>query len=118
MNAWANVSRAGDYNGVQTHPNHHWSGVYYVTAGEYTNERHPHAGHIEFLDPRSAINAFKYPGRSQFGAWVKFPPQTGVMLLFPSWLQHSVCPFNSDTVRISIAFNARIDSFNDLPVEA
>jgi hypothetical protein len=32
------------------------------------------------------------------------------MLLFPSWLQHTVHPFAGDGERISIAFNVLIDA--------
>jgi hypothetical protein len=38
----------------------------------------------------------------------------GLLLVFPSWLQHYVNPFVSDTLRISLAFNARINSFEAL----
>lgn len=33
VNAWANVNEGGDYNRTHTHPNNHWSGVYYVDTG-------------------------------------------------------------------------------------
>ena len=111
LRAWANVNRAGDFNAFHSHPNQHWSGVYYVRAGDYGGDRHPHAGHIELIDPRGCINNFSYPGRNQFGSSVKFAPRDGMLLLFPSWLQHYVNPFVSDTLRISLAFNARIESF-------
>lgn len=113
LHAWANVNRAGDYNALHTHPNNHWSGVYYVTAGEYTDERNSHAACIELIDPRGGVNSFKYPGHNQFGSSVKFAPQAGMLVLFPSWLQHCVSPFTSQTVRISVGFNAKIESFED-----
>ena len=110
----SNVNRAGDFNAFHNHPGNHWSGVYYVTAGDYSGDRNPHAGHIELIDPRGAVNAFRYPGHNQFGSSVKFAPHAGMLLLFPAWLQHCVSPFTSETTRISIAFNARIAAFDDL----
>ena len=114
LNAWVNVNRAGDFNAFHSHPNQHWSGVYYIRAGEYGSDKHPHAGHIELIDPRGSINGLSYPGKNQFGSSVKFAPRDGLLLLFPSWLKHHVNPFTSDTVRISLAFNARVESFEAL----
>jgi len=36
---------------------------------------------------------------------IKIKPQTGDILIFPSWLNHGVMSHTSDTTRISIAFN-------------
>jgi hypothetical protein len=35
-------------------------------------------------------------------------PVPGDMLLFPSWLEHSVAPFEGEGERICIAFNVRL----------
>ena len=32
-------------------------------------------------------------------------PHTGMLVLFPSWLQHAVRPYRGKAERISIAFN-------------
>ena len=35
-----------------------------------------------------------------------FRPEVGKMLIFPSWLKHSVYPFDVDGERRSMSFNA------------
>ena len=37
---------------------------------------------------------------------LKFKPEVGTMLVFPSWLKHSVYPFYVDGERRSMSFNA------------
>ena len=35
-------------------------------------------------------------------------PRAGMMVLFPSWLQHAVRPYRGTQTRISIAFNMSV----------
>lgn len=95
--AWAVVYREWGYHNMHSHHDSAWSGVYYVHTGNIT----PGSGNIEFLDPRPAANASQ-PARSPLMA---FPPEPGLMLMFPSWLQHWVTPYAGDSTRICVAFN-------------
>ena len=54
---------------------------------------------------------FRSPGQIDN---LSIAPQAGDLLLFPSWLYHSVNPFSIETTRISIAFNGRIDGFRKI----
>jgi hypothetical protein len=84
--------------------------VYYVRAGSYKNDGVKKAGQLKLYDPRGRIDQITHPGRG-FGKNVNIPPVDGVMVVFPAWLAHSVNSFDSDTMRISVAFNARVRSF-------
>ena len=108
LGAWANVNGPGNFNGNHIHPGNHWSGCLYVKAPDFRNDPVNLAGHIEFMDPRGAVSMIRMPGMSDT---FSLPPQTGAILVFPSWLYHCVNTFSIDTTRISIAFNARIDRF-------
>lgn len=112
--SWANVNRRGSHNSVHNHCNSHWSGVYYVKVPKFDEDDLPRAGDIMFYDPRGAVNMMMHPGKCNDGEAVRVSPVAGNLLIFPSWLYHSVNPFNSDIVRISIAFNARVERFEDL----
>jgi uncharacterized protein (TIGR02466 family) len=101
---WANVNRTGDYNTIHSHPTSQWSGVYYAAVGE-SDPEHPLSGVIEFQDPRGAPQAQPFPG-FDFGHKLRLVPETGLLLVFPSWLLHMVHPFHGAGERISIAFNA------------
>ncbi|MEM6973578.1 MAG: TIGR02466 family protein [Pseudomonadota bacterium] len=105
--AWANVSRRGNYNGVHDHPGAHWSGVYYVTAGTPDPGTSAKNGRLELLDPRPAINMLPLQG-SVFEQRYLIDPSPGLMIVFPGWLKHFVHPYTGDAPRISIAFNVTI----------
>ncbi len=107
--AWANVSQAGHYNEVHTHPGNHWAAVYYVAAGTPDPAR-PLGGRLELRDPRPAAAFAAAPGFS-FGAALTIPPEAGLMILFPAWLEHAVHPFFGAGERISIAANVTITDF-------
>jgi uncharacterized protein (TIGR02466 family) len=113
--AWANINRAHGYREEHHHPYAHWSGVYYVQVGAYAEENHPHAGQIVFRDPRGAINMFPHPGKTDFGSSHPVTPTEGLLLVFPSWLEHFVHSFNDGPDRITISFNARVTAFEANP---
>ena len=103
LDGWANINRHGSYNNVHNHPNCLWSGTYYVASGE--PEGHlPNNGKLELLDPRAGINLIHIEG-SMFAGRYLIDPMPGLMVMFPSWLNHLVHPFYGKGERISIAFN-------------
>ncbi len=100
--SWANVLRRGNFNRIHNHPGTSWSGVYYVSVGgEPASETD---GMIEFVDPRGSANMIATPGRP-FDQRVRIRPRAGEMILFPSFLQHYVNPYESEGTRIAISFN-------------
>ena len=106
VTGWANINEYGDYNRTHIHSNHHWSGVYYVDIGNPDPSVGPN-GFIEFIDPRPAIGVYDLPGITAVGTWT-LPPKPGLMLMFPSWLRHSVLPYFGADPRITIAFNIQV----------
>lgn len=106
INAWANVSRRGDYVRPHTHPGWDLSGVYYVSVGQSV-EQEGLSGAIEFIDPRCGAGMLNSPGHP-FTGTVQFRPCDGLLLMFPSWLSHYVHPYAGDSVRVSIGFNVQV----------
>ncbi len=88
---WSIINPPGASNLAHIHPGSLWSGVYYVQAPEG-------CGNIAFTDPRVAnvMNRPKYAPNQRVPkeCWTKarFSPIAGRMLVFPSWLYHSVEP--------------------------
>ena len=76
--------------------------VYYIQSDD--NER----ANIQFYDPRPQSDVLtpdtKEYNKENSHVWY-WPSIKNRMLLFPSWLQHYVPTNESDTPRISIAFN-------------
>ena len=106
---WSIINPPGSFNTAHVHPGCLWSGVYYVHTPE-------NAGNIEFIEPRTVhlMNQPKYlpKTRRPKECWTKvnFKPKAGRMIIFPSWLYHSVRPNSSSENgekgdRIIISFN-------------
>lgn len=98
---WANISGAGHSHRQHSHPNNFLSGVYYA-------EVPPGGNSIIFHDPRPQIQVMKPPVKKMIYEntdHVVAQVETGTMLLFPSWLRHSVPPNQGKDRRISISFN-------------
>jgi len=102
---WGVILRAGNWQGHHVHPDAHISGVYYIAAPPAALAEGQDAGKISFYDPRPRANmAQLYAQVTRY--WEA--PKPGDMLLFPSWLEHSVAPFEGEGERICIAFNVRL----------
>jgi uncharacterized protein (TIGR02466 family) len=104
---WANINPPGTSHPGHLHPNNYLSGVYYpkVKSG---------AASITFNDPRiqTAIIAPHVTEVDQVNAvQAHLPVREGRILLFPSWMVHSVDVNRSDSERISIAFNIMFTQF-------
>jgi uncharacterized protein (TIGR02466 family) len=104
LSGWAAVCRMGAYHAPHSHPDNAWSGVYYVDPGSGSADQ-PLSGVLEFLDPRSGVEAVTAPG-DPYGELFRVWPQAGLLVIFPSWLYHWVHPYAGQTPRIAISFNA------------
>ena len=114
ISAWCNLNRSGAFNMPHNHPKHLWSGVYYCHVDDMAEGGASTQGAISLQDPRVGINMLGHPGRCPWGSAVQLKPMPGLMILFPSWLVHLVYPFEGEGERISIAFNANVESFEIL----
>lgn len=105
LQGWINVNRAGDTNLLHSHPGSLLSSAYYVKV-----PRRMKGGELVFRDPRGpAVAMYETPGIELpwvgSGLGIPFVPSAGKLLLFPSWLEHHVRPFEGPGERISISFN-------------
>jgi uncharacterized protein (TIGR02466 family) len=105
--AWANVNEPGNYNSMHMHPGHHWSLVYYVAAGA-PERAGPVNGRLELRDPAPAAQYARVPA-FPCGHPILIGPEAGMMILFPSYIEHSVHPSDNEGRRISIAVNVTLD---------
>jgi len=101
---WAAVNRKGHYNTTHVHPRSTWSGTYYVDAGDETSDA-PGAV-LEFSHPITASPMNFFPGILPSARLVR--PETGMIILFPSYLQHSVRMYGGERPRICVPFNAHL----------
>ena len=103
-NMWAIINTGGAANLRHQHGNSTISGAYYVRAPK-------NSGDIVFYDPRPAP-VYSHPNvvnPNLLNAQVNgITPKEGALVLFPSYLDHSVNENKSDEERIVISFNIRI----------
>ena len=109
---WANVSKKNNANQYHTHPGSFWSAVAYIDDGYAGSDDPKLGGELQLLDPRMPMIRMTAPdlrlldanGAAQQNE-VSIRPKTGMIVMFPSWLQHAVRPFHGEGTRISIAIN-------------
>ena len=102
---WAIINEEDAWNQKHHHSNSDLSAAYYVSA-------HENCGDIVFYDPRPAPvhnhPISKLPNK--LNATVNsIKPEPGMLVLFPSYLEHSVNPNNSKKKRIVISFNLSLE---------
>jgi uncharacterized protein (TIGR02466 family) len=105
---WANIATVGSSHMTHIHPNSMFSGVIYLktprgSAPTIFSDPRPAAG---ILEPN-----FETPNPALIGARWSTLGERGELLIFPSWLPHSVDPVPpTDEERISLSFNIMIKS--------
>jgi uncharacterized protein (TIGR02466 family) len=100
LQSWVNLHDRGGFNFLHMHEASFLSGSFYlkVPAG---------SGALCFRDPRPGVIQGVVKGSVPNGhADVHLKPSTGLLVLFPCWMEHYVEPHDSDEPRICIAFNA------------
>ena len=98
---WAIINKKGNFNTEHIHPNSNLSGAYYVKAPK-------NCGKFKVINPHS-ISRDKFPPRENPNELNRLVAEheieEGDLLIFPSYLPHSVLPNQSDDDRIVISFN-------------
>ncbi len=101
---WIVSQYKNEYNPWHKHSGD-FSGVIYLKLPENMNK----AYEKEFKDhyPASGLIEFMYGEANDFRSdTLKFKPEVGKFILFPSWLRHTVYPFYCEGERRSMSFNA------------
>ena len=104
LSGWAAVNRKGHYNTTHVHPMAVWSGIYYVDPGDEPPDR-PGAV-LELSHPIVASVMTFFPGVLPSTRVVR--PEAGMMILFPSYLQHGVRLYHGERPRVCVPFNAHV----------
>jgi uncharacterized protein (TIGR02466 family) len=110
--SWFHVVQKGGYFQAHTHPNHAWSVVFCVNPGDDNIDNEFEAGKLLFVDPRMNAAMYLDPSNSHLKREYSFNGfktklKKGGILIFPSYLQHSVEPYFGEEHRITVAANFR-----------
>lgn len=104
---WTNMYAPGAVHRAHSHPNNYLSAVYYVRTW-------PGADSINFNDPRSQTGVIRPPVTELTGTntdQVVVRVGNGTLLVFPSYLHHSVDANASGETRVSVSFNLMFSAF-------
>jgi len=105
--SWVSHKQPGQHHTMHTHPNSLISGVfYYGPVEEFTPAIKFHKMTVS-VNQSSIMPKVKADKRSSKFAWSEFSVnfEPGLLVLFPSYLHHSVPVNKSNSVRCSLAFN-------------
>ncbi len=100
LSYWTIISTKYGYNKRHNHPGSLLSAVVYLQVPEKS-------GRIIFTDPRPCRimeTGFNRTQESKLAS-ITFEPKVGLMLVFPSWLEHEVEMTLSDEDRVIASFN-------------
>ena len=107
---WCNINPKGAYNIRHVHndTNIFLSGVYYVKVPE-------NSGTIRFWDPRGALMHIQRDHEyfNDAIAYEEIIPEPGLLLYFPTWIEHEVTPNEVDEDRITISFNLNANTSSE-----
>ena len=106
---WATVLARGAAHKAHSHPNNFLSGVYYVRT-------RPGSDAINFHDPRTQAGVIRPPVvelTAENTDQVVVRVTNGTLLVFPSYLEHSVDANVNEEERISVSFNVMFSSFTE-----
>lgn len=105
VDSWYHVTEFGGYHETHAHGNCSWCGIIYIDTG------------LPSGDYSSGVNSFINPLKSTYidagnlfldqDSRMTVNPEKGLMVLFPSYLDHNASPYYGDSKRVAIAFNAK-----------
>ena len=106
-NMWVNINEKHHYNDWHVHPFATLSGVYYIKHDGVENGdilfKHPEHPHMAALHwPPEMVEAYN----AATAEVVNITPKSNMLLIFPSWMNHSVEANLKNDPRISVSFNS------------
>ncbi len=112
ITACATVRQKGDHIGLAARPGAMWSGTYFVDDGYAKSDDETLGGEVELADPRGALPAmvaphlaFRIPGGATAGYSEFIRPQSGMIVLHPSWQARGERRFEGASQRVAIDFD-------------
>ncbi len=100
LSLWSVIMESQGHQLPHIHPSAWLSGVYYARVPRsIATDDGKQAGFIEFGQPPAEL-----AGSAQFPVR-RLQPREGRMLLFPAYFYHQTVPFESDELRVSLAFD-------------
>ena len=104
--SWCHITRDGGYHDMHIHPNSSWSVIYYLDTGDMNNKT------------KNGVNRFFSPFHNMYTdagtMWsnvknsIDIEAEPGMMVIFPSWIQHSALVYHGQRDRFVLSLNCQI----------
>lgn len=120
VGAWFQIQNRFGFHDIHNHGNCSWSGVYYVQMDDVA-KRQAHA----VLGRHNGVTRFYSHQLNLLGGahidlgnvylqqcTFDITPEEGVLIVFPSWLNHKAMPYDGDKDRMIVSFNAQVHGKN------
>lgn len=98
VSSWSSRLRDRGFHLNHVHPQGWISSAYYVSLPQACSDDHSRQGWLKLGEPTEDFGP-RFPARRYI------QPAPGRLVLFPSYLWHGTTPFDSEQVRITIAFD-------------
>jgi hypothetical protein len=112
ISACAVVRQKGEHAELCARPGALWSGVYFVDDGYAKSDEESLGGECELADPRGALPAmiapqyaFRVSGGATAGYSEFIRPQTGMIIMHPSWQARGEKRYDGAGQRIAVEFD-------------
>ena len=106
---WGIINKKNSFNQIHNHPNTYLSAAYYVKAPD-------NCGNIQFHEPNE-VKKFRHPVIEKHNelnsSGFSIKAEEGNLLIFPSYLYHSVGKNLSSEDRVIVSFNVDIITYKD-----
>ena len=102
ISAWTIKQTSGDYQALHTHEAH-VSGNIYIDIPDLNDDANSSDANIEFRLP-----VIRNPANFIFVDQWRFNPQVMKMIIFPSYIPHTVYPWKGDGHRTILAWDAKL----------
>ena len=100
--SWINYSKKYQHQNKHDHfKENTLSGVYYLKTNGSD-------GNIKFYSPSACMRYDKKNTTQVTHSSIEYKPQEGKIIIFPSWVEHSVLPNMTESTRISVSFNLSV----------
>lgn len=113
--AAAAVRQKGEYLERNARPGAFWSGIYYVDDGYQKSDDEALGGDYELADPRGVLPAmlapqlgFRVPNGLTSGQTETIRPQSGMIILHPSWQPRGERRYDGGAQRITVEFDMAV----------
>ena len=117
---WANINPPGAANQQQCHPGALWSAIYHLDPGGAENENG--GSELVLEDPRYPTSHMTVPdlvlktsAGNAMRSHVSQRPQKGTLIVFPSWLRHSITQHRGPRPYMFIGMNLMVSNTANRP---